>query len=191
MALVLTDFVPQPHVLPWQGPSETLREKTIYPRAEVRFALSDAAIAPTGAGDNQGLAIDCRTPRNFAYVLAEFYMKITALSGSVVNFEMPAITISDSNAGDNNYDLPIQPSIQMGKTLSNIAVQSYVLEKGKIPNTILIPPSNSSGVANLSLRAYNATANDIGYQLDFYGRFIQFDITQAFSAPINTPTLTR
>lgn len=213
MAKIISFVNPEVRYNPFTGIPELERQKSGIPRAEVIFSKRDATWSGPGAGNNRQLlaAMNLDTSSNFGYVLmdcfAGFYdgthmnMAATAavdifpggdvFSGDRIPTQMQSEgDRSDSAAstaiGDIQY--PRYNSAFADTTQSHCMIFRLVEPK---PTGIIYPYEAPGASSLVNVTFGEEILNGADYKYDFYCRFLQYDVSQAYNYVPNTPQLTR
>lgn len=187
MAIVTTIIEPDPVVLGWSGIGDTMREVSKFPRAEVRF-YDKQTMALAGAGDNQAFYTNLVLPSGYAYVLDTIRVLFQGVGGAnPQNWTALGGAFANAQGPIKEYEIPIHADPYL---YANTAGHNGVIwETQDPPKTILIPRGDEKCVGFMS--AYNTVAADAQYSCTTFGRFLMYDINQAFDNEVNTPVLTR
>lgn len=188
MAIVTTTIVAPVLVQPYTGLPASVLERSAAPRADVIFKDNGVEVTAGGAGNTQRLAVACNLPQNFSYGFAEFHFSISTPTGSVNNWEANGLSIIvDAAAGRTSFIN--SPLFNRGVADSfSLPTRDYQIESKF--SGILLPPANTSG-AKMAITLANLTENMPAGTLNYYIRFYQFDVEQAYHYRLNSPQLIR
>lgn len=191
MALITTTLNPLATPLPFIAPAPAIDLwNTPIPRGEIVFIESAAAITIAGVGDDQRLTINCNLPVGFGYVMAETNMMLT--SSDAAQWEaVCGFRLRDENGG--NHRWTIHRRFEASATVITIGGSGknriYELVQNDPPRKMVI--CNLAAPGQLTVNVRNLTTNQAAGTLDFFTRFYQYDLNQAFRYAVNTPTLVR
>lgn len=177
---------------PFAGLSDKPRERSDVPRASLIFDFRSIDIAAVGAGDEQRFRLNCLLPRNFAYVLTDFFWGMSGVT--------PGATNNWDNLGNCNYNNATSPSTNREYTMFT-QVQSLgqsltfdVLMKswrwiGDLPTLVVQTVAGAQAQCVFEFR--NPVEDDQAYSGNGLVRFLVYDIAQTHHWQPNSPTLTR
>lgn len=190
MALITTTLTPLATQLPFIAPAPSIELwETQVPRGEIVFVEQAAAITIAGVGDDQKLQINCDLPRGFAYVLVGSNMMITG--ADVAQWQNNAsFRLRDSNDAA-SARWTIHQRYQADSTVMTIGAtlnKVYELESKAVSKVILC---NLSVPGQLKIQVRNITTDQAAGTVDFFARFFQYDLNQAFRWAVNSPVLVR
>lgn len=182
MATITTTFTPTASYFPFAGLGR--RPSTSGPRAEVRFGEKDAEITLSGTGDDQFARVQCMLPVNYSYTLSEIHIRLfTALNEVDLTWEPTAIAILGGE-----FNIPME-GVSVNQIPGLQGKRGYMVYTFKdLPKTVWKP---QAGLAIMNVDMYNVNLEEPAVKLDFYARFLQFDINQAIDYEVNTPSLVR
>jgi len=186
MATTLTFIAPPLKRLPLIAPiGEPDIWWTPYPKAEIVYNIQDGAITVAGAGEDQALVISCALPTSFAYVLQDLTMTIKA-AGDIDDWRLAALAkLKDATAAAWELDMVFEGSSLMGSAAAQLRTYGLRTEP---PQKMLLA---TGGGATLTITLDNPVIDGEAAEVDFFARFLQFDLNQGFRTSVNTPILTR
>lgn len=190
MADITTTFSITPQLLGFSGLDEAMRNNSQVPRQEVIYNVLDGDIPLTGVGDNQIISITTALPSGYAYVLAEVSMMLSAASGTTNGFaDTFAGFVVDGVSGRNfqRFFEMTAPGLIIAGPQTALPARCY--SPRNLPQVVILPPEGE--VSLMALLIKNATAGDVAYKLNFFARFLMYDVNQAHHWAVNTPTLVR
>lgn len=185
MADVTTVIAPKTTVIPYTGIVEPAVNQTRFARAEVRFTARDEAVAATGGGDNQLLAIRMNLPAGFAYVMTDYTMAIdNAGAGSLTWPSLGYMTTFDALAPANRTVDIQTPITSNGVMKYSSAGEIEVFAPSNLWRGVIIPIETSQ--TRVQVNHYNTTDAGVAVNIDVAARFLQFDINQAWDTAVNS-----
>jgi len=186
MATITTTITPDPDPFQYQGLGDSIDSwASNRPSAEVLFLDPGSAVTKGGVADDQRLLIQCFLPRSFAWVLTE------------LNFRM---TATDANDWDSVARAFLQDGTAAPSWSSNIRIQndgvshnsSLALTRSyfgtQLPKKVVIP-SADDGL--LEIKLFNVNLDGVAATIQFFARFLRYDLNQAYLWGVNTPALIR
>ena len=193
MATVLTSLNPTQRPTTYAGAASIRREDSAIPVDEIEFSSKFSQVATPGAGNNQGLAIACAPPRNFAYVLSQIFLELRTSGASTNNWpNVITGTLGNSSVtAQTDFLVPFElVSNGAGLLQSDAGAESKVYCPSRAPGQVIVPRLPGA-TAYLSIQSYNSTANDVAYLVNFYARFLMFTIDQVRNYQVSYPTPVR
>ncbi len=192
MATVITAPVPLITYQPYAGIADVDAVVTSIPRGHVEVSTFGAAIALSGAGDNQLLRMSVSLPVNFAYAMVDIMASIQASAGLLVDFEDDALMRLEDGlltARTVIYDLQMTATGvgTIGSGPLGIKVYAPV---HSVPN-LIIKPSGPTQPVSFLFQVFNPNVEDIAYTFNFYAKFLRFDIDQTLHFGVNAPVPVR
>jgi len=212
MALVTTSVTPEIRHTPFTGLSEQQRERSAIARGETIHYVN-GIWAAAGGGNNRGLIFTFDLDRNFAYVLTDmscaFLKSSNANSGleatALVEFGIPSqngteyiysslIAHAGRMSNDSTTaigDLASGLYNSMYPTGTDVGSMCFVLPP-PAPNYLLYPwyqDGNNNVSTSVMFGEQEINSGAISYR--FACRFLQYDITQAYNYPLNSPVSVR
>lgn len=189
MTIIVTTQAPLQRYFPFTGASDLERARTEIPMREVRCISPRVNTIPTtGVGDNQQLDVDIILDRNYAYVLSDLFLRISADTGDTNNWGAVV------NASWRDAFTGAMVFIPMEMVSEGIAIvrdkQHRVYSITRNPQIVMIP-NRADANPYLEIGAYNSTSNDVEYTTGFFARFMQYGIEQAHHYAVSTPTPVR
>lgn len=197
MAIITTTLVPGPQRFPFIGQSPDMEQWTTeIPKAEILFAEVGTSITLAGVGDSQRLAIVCDLPVSYAYVyLGGTVMLRETVAGDLANWDDEAeffIDNSPSSVGAQGrwrwHQRMRKDPVGAISGGSVTLVESVFQGDLELPKVIIPLPNDQ---VRLVFQVDNVSTNDAAMTTDFFFRFLQFDLNQAFFWAVNMPTLVR
>lgn len=188
MAVVSTSFTLDAVRLPLIAP---VGEPDIwwsnYPKAELVFVLFGAPVTLATGGDTQNLTITCPLPVSYAYTLADVTMLIHGANADDW-YEAALLELVDKTPVPTwGLDMQFQSTAIGGLGNTPNTSRNYGLQVQPPGKTLL---ATSPG-AGLTMVVTNDVIDGSALQVNFYARFLQFDLNQGFRTSINSPVLTR
>ncbi len=190
MATTQTAFAPAPIVSPFTGLgtlSETVRASS--PRSEVTYSILAGAVTVGAVGEDQRVFINCILPINFAYVVVDCFVRL--LTADAADWGVVGeLSCADSDSSDRTF-LASQEMISSGTidvpstTISRVWNAAHPL----LRTVMLKAPASAATRCAVSIS--NASLAGTAGTLDFYMRFLQFDVEQTHHVGVNWPQLTR
>lgn len=189
MTTISTNFTPTASYFPFAGKGALTRDRSDVPRAEVRFLENGAAVTLSGAGDDQRISVICDLPINFAYVISELHLKLSSVVNGVTVTWQDVASASFRDGGSPQQRIPFEGSSTgvSGPTQDQKANRIY--QFNNLP--LVIWKMAPGAMGNLQLTCHNINEEEPAVTMDFYARFLQFDLEQAIHYAPNVPTLTR
>lgn len=191
MAIITTSITPDLVVEPYDGadPAGPL------PLREVRVVALQASIAATGAGDTSLISVKRSMPGNQSYVLTDLAVGLYPITAAATNNydNVAPGYLSDSDDGTTRTWAEYIETVSAGAGWINPGGDGEVKIYGAscpIPKQ-QVRPSVSGQEPLLEWAVYNDTANDGAYLLDFFARFLVFDLQASRRAAANAALLTR
>lgn len=187
MAVISTTFTPDAEVFPFTGLGDLVTDRSDHPRGEVSYNILNGVVTAGAAGDSQALFVRCVLPANFSYALVDIYASLvgTALGDS-----------DDWDDGGLFTMVEIVDGVQtmacfMGGHATGIAgvIKSWIW-----PKTVgrVVKGGSTAGAAIVpTLNLQNQVLDGAANSLQFYARFLQYDIVQQHHIGVNTAILTR
>lgn len=186
MATTLTFIAPPVRRLPFIAPvGEPDIWWTPYPKAELVYNIQDGGITVAAAGEDQALVVSCALPDSFAYVLQDLTMTIKAAT-DIADWRLAALAkLKDATAAIWELDMKFEGGSLMGIPAALLRTYGLTIE----------PPQKTllaiAGGATLTITLDNPVIDGEAAEVDFFARFLQFDLNQGFRTSVNTPILTR
>lgn len=195
MARIDRTIVPVVKVLPLQIATQLIQENSGFPRAVVEAEYSLEGYLGPGAGNNIQLYFNYSLPKNFAYAYLGFTMAIsTYTTNSDNSFETPYHEIANESfpASDTaqTYVQPVE-AVQIQRRADPIDEQFRVFSDRPDTRTDSIIFNSRSEQPEVRAYALNLTDNSGNGQVYYRARFLQYDISQAYSFPVNFSIPTR
>ncbi len=211
MAVITTSVTPEIRHTQFTGLSETERERSAIARGET-IHFSNGIWAAAGAGNNRGLIFTIDLDKNFAYVLTDLSCvflaaangNIAAEASALVEFAIPSQNGTeyiyvpmtapagrqDSSATTPVGDMPARAYNTLYPTGTDVGSMCFNLDR---PPNYLFYPWYQDGTNNVSCLTMfgEQVANYTSMSYRFAARFLQYDITQAYNYPLNSPVMTR
>ncbi len=211
MALVTTTVTPTETLNPFTGINEVSREKSGIARAEVIYSAY-GNWAATAAGDNRSISFSYSLDNAYGYVLMESSCAFIVFN-SYLKMEATGVMEVTSSLGPGASDVASQwyPYTSPGgkqdgtgstavgsipayadNTIFPITGQNgiMVFNLDPKPNGLLYPYSQRNTIDLVSMFGEEAL-EEPQYAYRFFARFLQYDITQAYNYPLNSPVMTR
>ncbi len=185
MATITTALTPTATRLAFIGPAPTIEQwETPIPQAEIAFIEQNAAVIISGVGDNQLISIVAALPRGFAYILAEANMNLN--SADVDAWQDSArFRIKDAGSGPR---WTVHQRFEASANVINNATSSfnkvYELVHTPVQKVII---GDLDAAPELVIQVMNLTTDQAAGTLDFFCRFLQFELNQAYHWAVNTP----
>lgn len=189
MATVSTTIAPTIRVNQFTGYVDARSPEGALARAEVLALTLGGSVAATGAGDNQFLTVNVNFPVNFAYVITDIAVGLSAAAGNDCNFanSLDAKFFDDLTAPIIRIPMEVVAAGEAQAGSSNQGSKTYV---GKDLWSGLLKQSAAT-TPRLQLQGYNETANDGAYSVDVAVRALQYDIVQMHHLTVNSNIPTR
>lgn len=189
MATVTTNFTVDPVVLPYIGPAPFGDQwASAIPSAELMFPIVTQSITIATGGKDQLASIFCNLPGGWAYAFLECNMSI--FGGDSANWDSCAkARMVDGNTSNNwraNFDMCSGGLFHAGTASPG---QTYQIDSASILKKIIIPPRDN--FAQFTVNVMNINLDESAVNLDFFARFLRFDINQAHLWAVNTPVPVR
>lgn len=195
MATTTSTLEPDPEIVPYEGLTQPDRNQSLAPIGEVRYRVKSGVITAGGVGNDQTAIVICDFPQNYAYAIADVFVRIFTLANDAANNfddqgELQFTDSIDSGALENTS--VIAPINSAGGTAAVQGLQTrkmYCLDKDCTPGIIMRPQNQVQ--AGLFVRFDNATDNDAQYGIDAFVRMYMYHTNQAFHWAPNSPQLDR
>jgi len=186
MTLITTTFTPEATPFPFIGPAPSQELwGTIIPRGEVDYVVSAGAITVAGVGDDQRAQVFCNLPRGFGYVMSECSAMIEG--GDVAQWDNGAIfRLRDDNGGDQRWTVFRRFEASSSVISSGGTTKSKIYELLQpVPSKVIICDRPAAG--QLAVLFRNITTDQDAGLMNFFARFLQYDLNQAFRWAVNSP----
>ncbi len=196
MATVQTDLTPEIIYTGYGGVPDTNRDVSYIPRGHLTAHIFGGVVPLSGIGDNQLVRIDAVLPINYAYAIVDLQVSIVADSGLTMGFMDSGLCRWENVSSGGSRDIVIDFELQGGNDVTMgtgpTVARAYGPVGGskEIFNSILVSHVNGLGPALLT-QFFNLTANDIAYSVQYYAKFLQFDVLQVSNWEVNAPLPTR
>lgn len=186
MATTTTTLTPQPDFFPFAGLGEI--DISTVPRAIVSFSIIAGVITAGGAGNEQRLVINTILPVNFAYVVTDFFLRISADDVADWNSE-GELQITDSSSTARTFFAPQEIQSLGVADLTAGGVRLYC-PCGPLLSNLLRPiPGEDPPRANIILT--NNVQDGSAGTCHLYMRYLQYDVRQVHNVYVNTPQVVR
>lgn len=174
---------------PYQGAGDLQKQSTGIPRAELNYTISNGVIALSGVGDSQRIVITCELPLSYAYVLQEVSLcNLTGVDGdNWPDRGFACIRNNLLNGTDWKSAVDIFSRGDFSDAVGGFG-KSYICPSNNYVSRLIIPETSANFLMNLHNITTNQSAMTLGA---FHCRFLQYDIAQAYTWPVNSPVLTR
>lgn len=187
MATTTTSFTPTPLVLPFAGarpnPSQ---DQSIIPNSEVIFRVNSGSIDLSGVGDVQRAIVDCLLPPGWGYLMTDWACSLAdTVAGDTADWDDEAqLLLRDSSTSEVwRYTMGCSKPA-LGFSASTTLKSAAFAIRGPLLEKFIIP---SVGSAQLFFSSFNLVTNQAAMVIQYFARFIRYDVNQAYNWPINTP----
>lgn len=185
MPTTTTTLTPLAKIIPYIGPAPSQDLwNTVIPRAEIIFSEIATVVTAAAAGEDQLLLVTCTLPEGFGYVLRDFSMR------------MADTEVGDTADWEDNGDLQLQdgPGNSTSTWIHSMGIEKEVVSAsatlsagiyrlwGNTLSKVLIPTGGG-----LVMLTRNLTIDGGPMFLNYFARFLQFDLNQTYRAILNTP----
>lgn len=196
MAVVTTTIAPTVSVFPLQIAEQLRQQNSGFPRAVVEAAYPTATYSPPGAGNNLQLFVNYELPKNYAYAYLGFVLSVgrydTASPAAAANtFNPPSHTIFSKPIGGREYRQPVlnAPILKEYSTGTLAEVKNFADEPDTPTSSIIFNTDNETPEIKAFL--YDDVLDTETGFVNYRARFLQYDISQAYSFPVNYSIPTR
>lgn len=195
MALVTRTLAPKVSVFPLEIPTQTVQQNSGFPRAVVNVDFNKQVVTAAGAGNTLQIYVTYELPKNFAYIYLgndqsvdvtntadadEFYTPVHRIGGDTGSTSVwDAVMRSKAGPQPFNYGKYSDPV-----DFYQIAWYDLNPTKDVIFNTKAEPVRVKSYV-------YSDADTSINPLYSYRARFLQIDLSQAYSFPVNYTIPTR
>ena len=195
MARIDTTINPIVKVFPLQIAQQLVQQNSGFPRAVVEAKYDLQAYTGPGAGNNLQLYFQYSLPKNYAYAYLGFTMAISTFTTSSANsFETPYHEIANESfpvSGDGQQWVQPVEAVQIQRRSDPLDEQFRVFSDRPDTRTDSIVFNTKSEEPTVRAYALNLTDNSGNGNVYYRARFLQYDISQAFSFPVNFSIPTR
>ena len=211
MALVTTTVTPTERITPFTGISEVQRERSGIARAEVVYSAYGLWPA-TGVGDNRSIAFSLSLNPDYGFVLMESNAAFIVSADDIKMEATGALEITtDLGPGASQKESQWYPYVNNPARQDN-AGNTHVGDIDAHDWNTMFPITGSNGIMVFNLQpkptallypfpgvnTIDVTAmfgerptQEVAAAYRFYMRFLQYDITQGYNYPVQSPALTR
>lgn len=193
MATTATVLNITPIIVPLIGPAP-LQDlwNTLIPQFESIHSVFATTIAAAAAGEDQSFKVTCTLPGGFAYALVDWSMHmVEAEVGDVDDWDSNAkLFLRDGTTGaTSKWTMDQGASRVVYHTNATLDAATYKMFNPS-PLQKLIIPSAADG-AQLKFNTFNVTIDGGPITVDWFSRFLVYDLNQAYRAIVNTPVPVR
>jgi len=189
MARITTTFTPTIIPFPFRtGDDDAIGMK---PSAAITAVVLSAAVAASGANDNQAVRIDLALPPNFSYVITDLMAKINVAAAANTWDDIGMISYldaSDTEFRTTEYGIEM---LSQGQIEASTVRLKIFTPTGLLPSFQMIPPVGGAVGAFLQGFWENSTDQQAAATFSFTARFLQYTVAQAYDVDVNTPLLIR
>jgi hypothetical protein len=167
--LNITGTSPYMRTFPFTG-----ERKPDQPLREIICTLLSAQVALTGAGDNQLVYINIELPPAKAYRCVQALVQLRATVAGTFGFQaaLGGLYQNDETAPTVRIPIEFQSS---ALAMINVDIESRFYSATTDLPRVILAPATPAGQNFLQLSAYNNTANDTAYLVNFYARFFEYE----------------
>jgi hypothetical protein len=210
MALIQTDFTPALKYIPYTGLSALERSQSGIARAELQYYAVNQSWASPGAGNSRLLKTQITLPNGFGYVITDCMADVTALNTKVSSEATAQLQIQPSGVLGPNVivNMASTPGRQLATATTpigdipardyNSTYPSWRGDYGSIttfladkPTFLLYDYEDGRNDSLVSFTIGEENLNGSAYSVQFFIRFLQFDVDQSYNYVLNSPQLTR
>lgn len=216
MALVTTTLTPKVFKVPFTGPGEQQRQGSRAARAEIYFSINSGAWAAAGAGNDRSLVIPLSLPKDFAYLCTDVSLQVRTASTYTYASNAAVLTFTPDPSTNGfapyytNMVSPMwtgaTPAVQAATTTisaAQIRNENQIIIKDavdpvqtsktytpeKLPSFLLFPYTDTRYQSNADVTLGDVLESGNVASIFFLARFVQYDISQAYSWAPNSPVL--
>ncbi len=188
--MATTTFSPDPDRFAFTTFPQIAQEISPLPRAEVVFRVVTGVIAAGGGGD-QAVLINMAPPLNFSYVLVDCFMTVNAAnSADIADWDAMAVGTIQTNEGVGEIEVARFQGWNLS-TAEGASIGDFrrVYQFDTLPKRLFNPTTLQPAICMVSVS--NPVIGGLAADCDFFGRFLQYDVSQKHHVAVNSPELVR
>lgn len=189
MAIERTTLTATQELFPYSGIGELARDRSAIPRSELRFGVVGGALAVPTLGDQQQAFISLSLPFNFAHVIVDLTASVQAdVAGEAISWPDTAVCNFFPQGGNYVYEIEL---VSGGEHVfsTGSGKEQRVYSPTQLPKVTMVPPAGQRNVFNMQLTA--SGIDGVAVDVDFFARFLTYDIAQANHYLVNSPQVIR
>lgn len=202
MARIDRLITPTVSVFPLEIPTQTIQQQSAFPRAVVEVQAPLQTVAAPGVGNTIQIYQDWALPKNFAYLYLSCDMSLAHQDEAVIdNIFQPYQVIFGNVAETRTYVTPLRQTAPVADGVTDpkrwFRYNDPIVQYG----TTWFDPNPTKDVIfndqseNVRVKNYLENGDTSGYGNSFFysyrARFLQIDLSQAYSFAINNTLATR
>lgn len=195
MARIDRTIIPTVKVFPLQIAQQLVQQNSGFPRAVVEAKYDLQGYLGPGAGNNVQIYVNYQLPKNYAYAYLGFTMAVSTFTTNSANsFETPYHELANESfpiSDDGQQWVQPVEAVQIQRRADPIDEQFRVFSDRPDTRTDSIIFNGKSEQPEVRAYALNLTDNSGNGSVYYRARFLQYDISQAYSFPVNFSIPTR
>tara|TARA_R110000772_G_C13277694_1_gene436817 strand:- start:86 stop:691 length:606 start_codon:yes stop_codon:yes gene_type:complete len=201
MARIDRLIVPTVTVFPLEIPTQLIQQRSSYPRAVVDVNAPLEAVAPAGSGNTLQIYQDISLPKNFAYLYLGATVTLSHLSESQMTSTFVPYQTIFGNAGTSvtwvsrfNSNHQLNDNATHGWAFYSDPINQYTgvwSDNDSAPKDVMFNDKSESVRIKTYLYNNANSTTSTSFMYSYKARFLQVDLSQAYSFAINNTIATR